>query len=204
MRYRFIPLFALGAGLVATSVAAQQQPTYSAEELARILQGGAAAPSDGAAAGGSTFSADEFARILAPKGAGTDGVRTRGLTAGSGVAPGSTGSGVVPDLRVNFELNSFALTPDSKATLDELAKAMQMDQLSSLRFVIGGYTDASGSAGYNERLSEKRAASVVDYLKSKGVDRGRLEPIGHGEKDLADPANPESGVNRRVEVRTGR
>ena len=113
-------------------------------------------------------------------------------------------SGVVPDLRVNFELNSFALTPDSKATLDELAKAMQMDQLSSLRFVIGGYTDASGSAGYNERLSEKRAASVVDYLKSKGVDRGRLEPIGHGEKDLADPANPESGVNRRVEVRTGR
>ncbi|MEZ5824484.1 MAG: OmpA family protein [Geminicoccaceae bacterium] len=194
MKRSYTSLVAAGLLLASGAAMAQQGPTYSAEELARILSNG----STPAEAGNPVFSADELARILQPQ----PQIRTRGLKAGSGIEPGTTGSGVVPDLRVNFEVNSFALTADSKATLNELAKAMQMDQLSSLRFEIGGHTDASGSAGYNQQLSEKRAASVVDYLLGKGVERQRLDWIGHGEEMLADPNNPRSGVNRRVEVRT--
>ena len=179
---------------------AQSGPTYTAEELANILQGGAN-PKAETAVGTPVFSAEELANILRPGGQ-TSGVRTRGLSAGSGVEPGTSGSGVVPDLRVNFEVNSFALTSDSQATLDQLAIAMQMDQLQALEFEIGGHTDASGSAKYNQRLSEKRAASVVDYLLAKGVRRERLTWIGHGEEQLFDPARPKSGANRRVEVRT--
>ena len=187
-------IVATGLILASTAAFAQQAPSDTAEELARILSNGGAPPETG----NPVFSAEELARILQPQ----QQIRTRGLTAGSGIEPGTTGSGVVPDLRVNFEINSFALTADSKATLNELAKAMQMDQLSDLRFEIGGHTDASGSAGYNQQLSEKRAASVVDYLLGKGIDRNRLDWIGHGEEMLADPANPASGTNRRVEVRT--
>ena len=153
-------IVATGLIFASTAAFAQQAPSYTAEELARILSNGGAPPETG----NPVFSAEELARILQPQ----QQIRTRGLTAGSGIEPGTTGSGVVPDLR----------------------------------FEIGGHTDASGSAGYNQQLSEKRAASVVDYLLGKGIDRNRLDWIGHGEEMLADPANPASGANRRVEVRT--
>jgi flagellar motor protein MotB len=42
---------------------------------------------------------------------------------------------------------------------------------------------------------------VVRYLVARGIPAARLMPIGRGERDLADPAQPESAINRRVEVR---
>ena len=64
-----------------------------------------------------------------------------------------------------------------------------------------GHTDAKGSASYNQRLSEKRAQSVRKYL----VQRFPLQPdalvsIGLGETQLKRPAEPNAGINRRVEV----
>ena len=167
-------------------------------------------------AGDVAFSADELARILAPAESSDTGapvLKTRGLRVGNQEqeqeqasaqpAPGQAGSGVVPNLQINFEFNSADLTPDSTRQLDALGQALNMEKLSALRFVVGGHTDAQGSDAYNQQLSQQRADSVARYLQSQhGINPSRLSPIGFGETDLADPANPASGVNRRVEIRT--
>ena len=157
-----------------------------------------------------TYTADELAAILnrdAGSAAIANPVATRGLTAGHGVEAatpdaGTPGSGVVPDLRVTFAFGSADLTPQARAQLDELAQALKMDALSSFQFRVSGHTDAVGSDEYNEWLSQERASSVVSYLNQHGVDSQRLEAIGLGEREMADPQNPQSGVNRRVEIRT--
>jgi outer membrane protein OmpA-like peptidoglycan-associated protein len=156
-----------------------------------------------------TYTADELAAILnRDAGAVTNPVPTRGLTAGHGVEAatpeaGAPGSGVVPDLRVTFAFGSADLTPQARAQLDELAQALKTDALSSFRFRVSGHTDAVGSDEYNEWLSQERAGSVVSYLASQhGVESQRLQAIGFGEREMADAQNPQSGVNRRVEIRT--
>jgi outer membrane protein OmpA-like peptidoglycan-associated protein len=196
------------AGMVMATPAFAQ--SYSADELATILRPGPGTPS---------FSADEFAAILKPGGPGMgQTVRTRSLRAGQGpgatgdgaaagvtasAGPGAAGSGVVPDLKIQFGLNSAELTRGAKATLDELGKALQRDDLRTLRFRVAGHTDAKGSDKANEELSRKRAASVVAYLRQGfGIEAERLEAVGYGEKELMDWKNPNNSANRRVEVRT--
>ena len=104
------------------------------------------------------------------------------------------------DMLVNFDLNSAALTPDAKAKLDEFAKALKDDRLSKLHFRVEGYTDASGPEPYNEKLSERRAESVTQFLISSGIDAARISAVGLGESHprSADPYDP---INRRVEMR---
>ena len=183
--------FWLGLGLAASLWAApalgqETAPGYSADELAAILRRDA----------DPTFNADELAAILAP-------VRTRGLTAGAGIEPGSPGSGVVPDLKVRFGFDSAEIDPGAKAQLDELGRALQTEALRSYRFRIAGHTDAAGSDQYNEWLSQQRASAVASYLMDQhGVTSDRLQAQGLGERELADPQNPRAGANRRVEVRT--
>ena len=67
---------------------------------------------------------------------------------------------------------------------------------------VAGHTDSSGSASYNQRLSERRAASVADYLLSKNIPADRLVVLGYGEsRPIADNASTEGRAeNRRVEL----
>jgi outer membrane protein OmpA-like peptidoglycan-associated protein len=177
----------LAASIFATPVVGQEEtPGYSADELSAILQRDDRPE----------FAADELAAILSP-------MRTRGLNPGAGIEPGSPGSGVVPDLKVRFGFDSAELTPQARAQLDELGRALQTDALRNFKFQIGGHTDAAGSDKYNEWLSQQRASSVSAYLAEQHrVEADRLNPIGFGKRELADPNDPMSGVNRRVEVRT--
>lgn len=55
------------------------------------------------------------------------------------------------------------------------------------KFYVEGHTDAAGSADYNLKLSDRRAASVVRYLVNKGIPQGQLVPVGKGESDLKHP-----------------
>ena len=85
--------------------------------------------------------------------------------------------------------------------LGELAAAIASPELSPYRFLIAGHTDAVGNAEYNLLLSERRAEAVRDYLaKTAGIEAARLQDVGWGEARLLDKANPESDVNRRVEI----
>lgn len=101
---------------------------------------------------------------------------------------------------IQFALNSDALTSEAASTLDTVAEVLRDPRLASAVLLVEGHTDASGSDAYNMELSERRAASVVDYLTAQGVDPRILTPRGMGETRLADPANPRSGANRRVVI----
>jgi outer membrane protein OmpA-like peptidoglycan-associated protein len=130
---------------------------------------------------------------------------TRSLSPGTGpaVPPGTTGSGLLPDLKILFPFNSAELRPDTLLQLDALGHALQSNSLAMFRFEIAGHTDAVGPDGYNDGLSERRAAAVTGYLEeSYGIDPGRLQARGYGKRHLIDAANPTSARNRRVEIVT--
>jgi len=136
--------------------------------------------------------------------------RTRGITPGGGEpaagpapAPGAVGSGVLPDLEVMFRYGSAELTPQARGQLDELARALGLEEMRPYRFLIAGHTDAVGGEASNDELSRRRAEAVAGYLaREHGIAPERLAAVGRGEREPADPADPTGGRNRRVEVRT--
>jgi OOP family OmpA-OmpF porin len=111
-------------------------------------------------------------------------------------APAQTGL----DMLINFNLDSVSLTPDAQTKLTEFAKALKDNRLKALTFVVEGHTDATGSATYNEGLSERRAESVTAFLLSSGIESSRISAIGMGETHPRN-ANPYDPSNRRVEMR---
>jgi len=102
---------------------------------------------------------------------------------------------------VNFAFDSAALTPESSAMLDDAVKILQRHP--ELSVEVAGHTDNIGSAAYNQRLSERRARSVADYLIAHGVDGANITVKGYGESDpVADNGTAEGrAANRRVELR---
>lgn len=105
-------------------------------------------------------------------------------------------------IRVYFESNSATLTTETKAELANYGKSLAADEFRNARWAIEGHTDASGTADYNQVLSEQRAKSVYDYLIQEfDMNPDRLETLGKGESELYNPANPHSGENRRVRIK---
>ncbi|MCY3877516.1 MAG: OmpA family protein [Rhodobacteraceae bacterium] len=106
------------------------------------------------------------------------------------------------NLKVNFEFDSAQLDNESILTLNTLGRALSNDALRGQVIEIIGHTDASGTLEYNDELSERRAGAVVEYLvQNFGVDPVLISSRGMGERQLLDSTNPESGINRRVEIR---
>ncbi len=102
---------------------------------------------------------------------------------------------------VNFEFDSARLTAEATARLDEALQILQRHP--TLQVEIAGHTDSSGSEAYNQRLSERRAQAVLDYLVENGANAANLSATGYGESQpLADNASGEGRErNRRVEFR---
>jgi outer membrane protein OmpA-like peptidoglycan-associated protein len=103
------------------------------------------------------------------------------------------------DLLVNFAFDSDRLAPAAKENLDQFAEALKDPRLKSKKFEIDGHTDSVGTENYNQGLSERRAAAVVSYLTSRGLDPSLLTAKGFGQTKprVLDPYSPE---NRRVET----
>jgi outer membrane protein OmpA-like peptidoglycan-associated protein len=105
------------------------------------------------------------------------------------------------NLYINFEFNSDKLGTDAQIVLRNLGQALKDQRLAKFRFTIAGHTDAVGDAAYNQTLSERRAKAVQDYLVFHyGIDLARLKAVGYGKTRLLDSANPNAGVNRRVQI----
>lgn len=103
------------------------------------------------------------------------------------------------DLLITFEIGSDRLSDQARLNLTEFARALNGDALRNVQFNVDGHTDASGSDAFNLSLSERRAASVVSFLKGQGISPARLEATGHGESSPRD-ADPFAAINRRVEA----
>jgi outer membrane protein OmpA-like peptidoglycan-associated protein len=77
-----------------------------------------------------------------------------------------------------FDTGKSTLRSTSNRELDRLVKLLI--DVPALKIEISGHTDNTGSAKLNESLSQDRAQAVVNYLKSKGIDTGRLTAEGYG------------------------
>ncbi len=118
---------------------------------------------------------------------------------GVGVALDACESAVV--YGVNFDVDSDVLRPDSDPALEQILAALEARP--DLAVTIEGHTDSDASDAYNLDLSQRRAASVVAWLVERGVDTGRLTPLGVGESQPIADNETAAGkaANRRVEVR---
>lgn len=101
---------------------------------------------------------------------------------------------------VNFEFDQSRLTTNARTILDSVNEALVTAP--SVTVEIGGHTDAKGSDEYNQKLSERRAAEVVQYLNDKGIEASRMTSKGYGESiPVADNETDEGReLNRRVEL----
>lgn len=99
-----------------------------------------------------------------------------------------------------FDFDSAALRGSSRDELREMADVF--DRYGDTTIVVAGHTDSTGSASYNERLSERRASAVSNYLENLGVRGSRLDSIGYGESRPKSSNDTASGRqrNRRVEL----
>jgi outer membrane immunogenic protein len=101
---------------------------------------------------------------------------------------------------VFFDWDRDNITPQGMLVVEKAADAYRSG--SPIRLMVTGYTDRSGSPGYNQRLSERRANNVAKALQGMGVPREQMAVSGKGENDNRVPTAP--GVrepqNRRVEI----
>ena len=101
---------------------------------------------------------------------------------------------------VYFDTDKATLKPESVETLDRVAASLKA--FPAVRLEVAGHTDSRGAKAHNQKLSEARAKTVMDYLVGKGVDAGRLAAKGYGmDKPIAPNTTDEGRAkNRRVEL----
>lgn len=101
---------------------------------------------------------------------------------------------------ITFDTSSAQLKPQFRPVLTQLASSIQ--QYPGTVVQVEGHTDSTGSASFNQALSENRANSVRSYLVQQGVDANRLVAVGYGaSRPVADNGTVAGRAqNRRVEV----
>ena len=101
---------------------------------------------------------------------------------------------------VHFDFDKSKIRSGDAAVLDEAATTLKANP--GVTVDVNGYTDAIGSEKYNQKLSERRAASVVSYLVKAGVPESQLTPRGFGKTNFVATNDTAEGraQNRRVEL----
>ncbi|WP_461533104.1 OmpA family protein [Sinomicrobium sp.] len=99
-----------------------------------------------------------------------------------------------------FDTSKATIKAESSEVLDQIVSVL--NEYPDAKFTVEGHTDSTGSAAFNQKLSEERAESVRKYLAEKGINASRLSSIGYGEdKPIADNATAAGRKeNRRVEI----
>ena len=102
---------------------------------------------------------------------------------------------------IQFDYNSAVIKPTSTITLNTVLETLKQNP--DIKVAINAHSDQTGKAGYNLRLSEKRAASAMTYLTNKGIAADRLISKGYGETqplfDCKKCTNKQNEANRRIE-----
>lgn len=101
---------------------------------------------------------------------------------------------------ITFDTGRADVKPQFRPVLDQLAYSISQYPNTLIR--VEGHTDSTGSASFNQTLSENRASSVASYLMQRGVSGNRIESVGYGfTRPIADNSTAMGRAqNRRVEI----
>lgn len=99
---------------------------------------------------------------------------------------------------INFSKSSTELTQISKNSLKKIANILKD---SEFNIEIEGHTDSSGSIALNDKISQARANSVMNFLINQGIDKTKIKAIGYGSRNPKIEENSKAIENRRVEIR---
>lgn len=180
---------AKGAGVGAVAGAIAGAATAGKSDRDKAILTGAAA---GAAIGGGVgYYMDVQEKRLRQELEGT-GVRVR--------REGNNIHLIMPG-NITFETNRYDIRSQFTPVLSSVAKVLAEYNKTVVK--VGGHTDSTGSAEYNQTLSEQRADSVASFLTSHGIARGRVHATGYGFRYPVASNNTADGreQNRRVELK---
>jgi outer membrane protein OmpA-like peptidoglycan-associated protein len=105
------------------------------------------------------------------------------------------------DLQVYFDFNSAAITPKAVPQLTNLGNALADPGLKDALVTINGHTDAKGTDPYNQKLSERRAEAIKQYLVDHfHLASENLVTVGYGKQHPKNHDDLFAAENRRVEV----
>jgi outer membrane protein OmpA-like peptidoglycan-associated protein len=129
--------------------------------------------------------------------------KLRDQLAGTGVSVTRVGDEIVLNMPGNltFDTNSSAIKSNFYPVLNSVALVVKEYEKTIIE--VTGHTDSTGTAEYNQTLSEKRASSVGDYIQGQGILATRVLTQGFGQNmPVADNGTPSGREqNRRVELR---
>lgn len=121
---------------------------------------------------------------------------------GTGVSVSRVGNDIILNMpgNVTFQTDSSDLNPQFFGVLDSVGLVLK--EYDKTVIEVTGHTDSTGSAEYNQALSERRAATVATYINNRGIDRQRILAFGRGlTQPIADNATAAGrAINRRVEL----
>jgi outer membrane protein OmpA-like peptidoglycan-associated protein len=177
-----------GAGIGAVAGAVIGAAVSSKKDRGRGALIGAAV--GGATGGGIGYYMDQQEMLLRQELEGT----------GVGVERSGNDIRLIMPGNITFATNSFNVASDFQPVLNSVIKVFQ--KFKDTAISVDGFTDSSGSFEYNQTLSEKRAASVANYLATGGITATRISTHGYGERyPVADNATDAGrALNRRVEI----
>ncbi|MBV6416336.1 MAG: putative lipoprotein YiaD [Steroidobacteraceae bacterium] len=207
----------LGA-LVATVVAGcyTTDPYTGGREMNKTSKGAIIGAASGAVIGLITGDSSRERRERALIGAGVGGLAGAGIGAymdrqeaklreqlrGTGVSVTRVGDNITLNMpgNITFRTDSADLNASFFGVLDSVALVAK--EYDKTLIEAAGHTDSTGSEQYNQQLSERRAATVADYLRSRGIRADRLITVGAGEsRPIASNETAEGRAqNRRVEL----
>lgn len=107
---------------------------------------------------------------------------------------------------MHFDFDKYNIRPTDAAILDEAVSVLKTNP--NVKIDVNGYCDAIGTVAYNQKLSERRANAVAQYLEDHGITADRLTPRGFGKTHFVAPNKTPDGrddpegraQNRRVEL----
>ncbi|HEV8539059.1 MAG TPA: OmpA family protein [Bacteroidota bacterium] len=104
------------------------------------------------------------------------------------------------DSGILFKTNSSDLQPVAQENIRKLAGIL--NKYPDTNILVEGHTDSTGSAEYNQKLSERRSEAVANFAKGQGVDNSRFTSVGYGEAQPVASNSSSDGrqQNRRVEI----
>jgi outer membrane protein OmpA-like peptidoglycan-associated protein len=121
---------------------------------------------------------------------------------GTGVSVTRVGDNVTLNMpgNITFRTDSSDLNPSFFRVLDSVVLVAQ--EFDKTLVEVAGHTDSTGSEAYNQQLSERRAGTVAEYLRARGILADRLITVGAGEaRPIASNETAEGRArNRRVEL----